>query len=47
MARLETRNPMSVYAAESERLWLQNLRVEDHLDDYYQIMANPGSVSWS
>lgn len=38
---------MAVYAAESERLWLQSLSVEEHLQDYFEIMSSPGSMLWS
>ncbi|PVH76269.1 acyl-CoA N-acyltransferase [Cadophora sp. DSE1049] len=38
---------MAVYAAESSRLWLQALNVEEHLQDYFEIMSSPGSMLWS
>jgi hypothetical protein len=38
---------MSIYAAESERLWLQSLNIDEHLDDYFEIMSNPKSMEWS
>jgi ribosomal-protein-alanine N-acetyltransferase len=38
---------MAVYAAESERLWLQNLSVEEHLQDLFEIMSAPAAMHWS
>lgn len=38
---------MAVYAAESERLFLQSLDVETHLQDYFAIMASPEAMFWS
>jgi hypothetical protein len=38
---------MSVYAAESPRLWLQPLSVDEHLNDFYEIMMDPRSMFWS
>ncbi|KAH8595521.1 GNAT domain-containing protein [Bisporella sp. PMI_857] len=38
---------MSIYAAESERLWLQLLNIDDHLEDYHVIMSHPECLMWS
>jgi hypothetical protein len=38
---------MAKYAAESERLWLQLLSVEEHLDDYHLIVSNEKAMMWS
>lgn len=38
---------MSAYAAESKRLWLQSLSVDEHLNDYHEIMTDPQSMFWS
>ncbi|TAQ88129.1 hypothetical protein B7494_g3512 [Chlorociboria aeruginascens] len=35
------------YTAQSERLWLQLLSVEEHLDDYHEIISNPKGMKWS
>jgi len=38
---------MSVYAAETGRLWLQLLSEDDHLYDYHKIMTAPECLAWS
>jgi ribosomal-protein-alanine N-acetyltransferase len=38
---------MSSYAAESQRLWLQPLSVEDHLDDYHEMLGKEDVMAWS
>ena len=38
---------MAVFVAESERLRLQTLNVEEHLQDYFEIMSAPASMFWS
>lgn len=38
---------MSIYAAESKRLWLESLTVEKHLDDYHEILSQPAAMMWS
>ncbi|KAH7409351.1 GNAT domain-containing protein [Cadophora sp. MPI-SDFR-AT-0126] len=38
---------MVVFAAESDRLCLQTLNVEEHLDSYHLLMSNELSMKWS
>ncbi|KIN07171.1 hypothetical protein OIDMADRAFT_110503 [Oidiodendron maius Zn] len=38
---------MAKYAAETDRLWLQPLSVEDHLQDFHQIMSDKKAISFS
>ena len=38
---------MSKYVAESERLWLQPLEVEDHLEDLHLIISDPRVMEWT
>lgn len=38
---------MPTYAAESKRLWLQDLNEEDHLDMFFKINSEPRSMLWS
>lgn len=38
---------MAGYVAESERLWLQPLNVEEHLQDYFEISSSHGGMLWS
>ncbi|TVY91192.1 hypothetical protein LAWI1_G003910 [Lachnellula willkommii] len=35
---------MGLYAAESDRLWLQPLIPEEHIDDFSEMMAHPKSM---
>lgn len=36
---------MVKYAAESERLWLQALSVDDHLDGFHGMMSDEKAIS--
>ena len=38
---------MAKYAAETDRLWLQPLSVDDHLEDFHQIMSDKKAISFS
>ena len=38
---------MAAYVAESERLGLQRLNLEEHLQDYFEIMSAPAAMLWS
>ncbi|KAB8295085.1 hypothetical protein EYC80_007024 [Monilinia laxa] len=38
---------MSQYAAQSDRLWLEPLVAEKHLDDYHEMMSDPRVESWT
>jgi hypothetical protein len=38
---------MAKYYAESERLWLQPLNVEDHLEGYHAMASDERIVKWS
>jgi len=38
---------MPNYFAESERLWLQPLEIEDHLEDLHLITTNSRAMAWS
>ncbi|TVY53504.1 hypothetical protein LCER1_G007455 [Lachnellula cervina] len=35
---------MGLYAAESDRLWLQPLTAEEHIDDFDEMMTHPKSM---
>jgi hypothetical protein len=35
------------YAAETERLYLQELSISEHLDDYHKINSDPGALTGS
>ncbi|PQE04879.1 hypothetical protein CJF30_00004666 [Rutstroemia sp. NJR-2017a BBW] len=38
---------MSPYAAESERLWLEPLSPEKHMDEYHEMMIHPQTLAFS
>jgi ribosomal-protein-alanine N-acetyltransferase len=38
---------MAKYAGETERLWLQPLSIDDHLNDFHQIMSDAKAISFS
>jgi hypothetical protein len=38
---------MGQYYAESERLWLQPLNVDDHLEGYHEMASDERIVKWS
>ncbi|KAH8684843.1 GNAT domain-containing protein [Tricladium varicosporioides] len=38
---------MELYVAESDRLWLQRLTIDEHLNDYHLLLTEPKSVFWS
>ncbi|KAM0164743.1 hypothetical protein ACHAPG_000516 [Botrytis cinerea] len=38
---------MAQYAAQSERLWLEPLTVEKHLDGYHKMLSDPRAISWT
>ncbi|KAG4442045.1 hypothetical protein IFR05_002439 [Cadophora sp. M221] len=38
---------MAVYAAESSRLYLQTLSIDDHLESYHRLASNDASMMWS
>jgi len=38
---------MSNYVAESERIWLQPLEIETHLEDVHLMLSNPRAMEWS
>ncbi|KAF7933845.1 uncharacterized protein EAE98_003554 [Botrytis deweyae] len=38
---------MAQYAAQSERLWLEPLTVEEHLDGYHKMISDPRAASWT
>lgn len=38
---------MAVYDAESERLWLQLLIMEEHLEGLHEMMISPRAMIWS
>lgn len=38
---------MAKHIAQSERLWLEPLTVEDHLEGYHQLNTDERVVKWS
>jgi hypothetical protein len=38
---------MTLYAAESSRLWLQLLNVDDHLAVLFELNTDPDVIRWS
>ncbi|KAF7908684.1 uncharacterized protein EAF01_004439 [Botrytis porri] len=38
---------MAQYAAQSERLWLEPMTIEKHLDGYHKMLSDPGAKSWT
>ncbi|TGO88965.1 hypothetical protein BPOR_0131g00040 [Botrytis porri] len=41
------RKSMAQYAAQSERLWLEPMTIEKHLDGYHKMLSDPGAKSWT
>jgi hypothetical protein len=35
------------FVAESPRLWLQDMNVEDHLHGFHAMQSNPSAMMWS
>ncbi|KAF7870298.1 hypothetical protein EAF04_004044 [Stromatinia cepivora] len=45
--RYTLKKSMAQYAAQSERLWLEPLSADKHLDDYHEMMSDPRVESWT